>query len=185
MGPASPEVVARLVGSHREFLSFLERRLPDRATAEEILQAAFVKTLERGEAIRDAESSVAWFYRVLRNALIDHYRRRGTQAAMEAQLGVEPNLPTEQEAKEFACRCFELLLPNLKPEYAQVLQEVDLQERPIATVAAGLAITTNNATVRLHRARKALRQELERSCGSCAVHGCLDCSCQEHPAPHG
>jgi RNA polymerase sigma-70 factor (ECF subfamily) len=31
--------------------------------------------------------------------------------------------------------------------------------------------------VRLHRARQALKRELERSCGTCATHGCLDCTC--------
>lgn len=183
LGPASPEVIARLVASHREFLAFLERRLPDRATAEEILQAAFVRTLERGEAIRESESAVAWFYRVLRNALIDHYRRRSTEKNGAERLSLEPTLPNELEVKEVACRCYELLLPNLKPEYAQVLRQADLEEQPIAQIAEGLSITPNNATVRLHRARQALRKQLERSCGSCATHGCLDCSCQRHPQP--
>ena len=27
------------------------------------------------------------------------------------------------------------------------------------------------------RARKALRSDLQRSCRTCADHGCLDCSC--------
>ena len=60
-----------LVASHREFLAFLEPRLPSRALAEEILQSAFVRAMEKGGALRDEESAVAWFYRVLRNALID------------------------------------------------------------------------------------------------------------------
>jgi RNA polymerase sigma-70 factor (ECF subfamily) len=69
------------------------------------------------------------------------------------------------------------LLPNLKSEYAEVLRRVDLEEIPVAQVATELDITTNNATVRLHRARQALKRELERSCGTCATHGCLDCTC--------
>lgn len=75
-GPASPEVVTRLVAAHRDFLKFLEARLPSRAVAEEVLQAAYARTLEKGGAIRDAESAVAWFYRLLRNALTDYYRHR-------------------------------------------------------------------------------------------------------------
>ena len=38
-----PDVVAQLAGNHREFLSFLERRLESRAEAEDILHEAFVK----------------------------------------------------------------------------------------------------------------------------------------------
>jgi len=172
----SPEVVERLVAAHREFLKFLEARLPSRAVAEEVLQSAYARTLEKGGAIRDAESAVAWFYRLLRNALTDYYRQRGTEArALERQ--AEEGVPPEQELQTAVCACMKTLLPNLKSEYAELLQRADLEERPIAEIAAELDITTNNATVRLHRARQALKRELERSCGTCAAHGCLDCSC--------
>lgn len=36
----------------------------------------------------------------------------------------------------------------------------------MAEVASSLGVTANNATVRLHRARRALKRELERSCTS-------------------
>jgi acyl-CoA reductase-like NAD-dependent aldehyde dehydrogenase len=38
------------------------------------VQDAFVRSMERGDEIRD--SVVGWFYRVLRNAVIDHQRRQ-------------------------------------------------------------------------------------------------------------
>ena len=38
-------------------------------------------------------------------------------------------------------------------------------------------LTPNNASVRRFRSREALRRQLERSCGTCAEHGCLDCDC--------
>src|SRR5262249_3306033 len=80
----SPGAIARLVEAHREFLAFLERRVESRAVAEDILQAAFVRGLERGAGVQ-GEKVVAWFYRVLRNSLIDHYRRRSSSArAMDA-----------------------------------------------------------------------------------------------------
>src|SRR5258708_37384826 len=71
----SPQIAEQLVGSHRQFLAFLERRLGDRALAEDILQDAFVRSIEKGDEIRDQSSAVAWFYRMLRNAVIDHHRR--------------------------------------------------------------------------------------------------------------
>src|SRR6185312_3598787 len=80
----SPAAIQRLVDSHRQFLSFLERRVESRVVAEDILQSAFVRGLERGAEVRDEESAVAWFYRVLRNAVIDHYRlRASTERALE------------------------------------------------------------------------------------------------------
>jgi RNA polymerase sigma-70 factor (ECF subfamily) len=176
--PATPEVVARLVANHREFLAFLEARLPSRAAAEELLQAAFVKALEKSGTLRDTETAVAWFYRLLRNALVDHLRRSGSEARALEQEAAARRLFAEPELEAAVCRCVEGLIPNLKPQYAQILEQLELAERPLADVAAELGITLNNAAVRAHRARLALKRELERSCGTCATHGCLDCHCQ-------
>jgi RNA polymerase sigma factor (sigma-70 family) len=172
----SPEVIERLVQSHRDFLAFLAPRVPSRAIAEEILQAAFVRTLEKGGAIENSESAVAWFYRLLRNALVDYYRRRGREGRALESAAAEP-LPSEPELTQAVCQCMRTLLPTLKPEYAEMIRRVDLEEQPLTSVAAELAITTNNAGVRLHRARHSLKQKLEQCCGSCATHGCVDCTC--------
>jgi len=173
----SPEVVARLVQGHREFLSFLEARVANRATAEELLQNAFVRTLEKGGAIREGESAVAWFYRLLRNALTDHYRRNAVEnRALEREAG-QTETAVELELQDAVCGCMKTLLPTLKAEYREILERVDLAEGELSGVAAELGITTNNAAVRLHRARQALKAALERSCGTCAAHGCLDCNC--------
>src|SRR5438045_7069340 len=77
----SDDDVALLVAHHREFLRYVERRVGDRALAEEIVQDAFVRSLDRGDEIR--QSAIGWFYRVLRNAVIDHQRR---QAAANRRL---------------------------------------------------------------------------------------------------
>ena len=187
--PASPEVVERLVRGHRDFLAFVESRVRDRALAEDILQAAFVKALERGGALRDGESAVAWFYRLLRNALVDHWRRVGAHArALEHEAALAEDAAPDPELERAICACMSTLLPTLKPEYAEMLRRVDLGGEPLGAVAGALGITVNNATVRIHRARRALKQQLERSCGTCTTHGCLDCTCggpAREPPPAG
>ena len=75
------------------------------------------------------------------------------------------------------CGCVRTLLPTLKSEYAEVVRAVDLEERSVAEYAARAGITSNNAGVRLHRAREALFRQVVLSCGTCATHGCLDCRC--------
>src|SRR5215510_11691003 len=67
------DIAATLVANHREFLAFVEKRVGNRATAEEILQDAFVRSMTKLDSVRD--TAIGWFYRVLRNAIIDHYRR--------------------------------------------------------------------------------------------------------------
>lgn len=174
-----PAVVAAWVENHRRFLAFLERRVESRAAAEEILQEAFVRGLGQADEIRDDERAVAWFYRLLRNAVIDHYRARGAEArgleALAREIGDASEPTPEVEAD--LCRCFEALLPALRPEYSEILRRVDLEGSRPADFAREAGLTANNAMVRLHRARKALRADLQRSCRTCADHGCLDCSC--------
>ena len=175
----SPEAIAQLVKGHREFLAFLERRLESRAVAEDILQAAFTRGLERGGDVQD-EKVVAWFYRVLRNAVIDHYRQRSTTArAMEAWGREFPDVQEpEAELRQEICRCVSGLLETLKPEYREALRIVDLEEGKLKDLAQQSGITAENAAVRVHRARAALRRRIEQACGTCSVHGCLDCSCE-------
>jgi RNA polymerase sigma-70 factor (ECF subfamily) len=178
--PAQPDVVATLVANHRRFLAFLERRVGSRDVAEDLLQDAFVKGIERAGELRDGESAVAWFYRVLRNALVDHYRRRDSEArAVSRAVGEtdEAVEPVDAELFDAACRCIWDLLDTIKPDYAAALRRVDLDGASLGDYAGEAGITANNAGVRLHRARAALRKQVIRSCATCATHGCLDCHC--------
>jgi RNA polymerase sigma-70 factor (ECF subfamily) len=176
----SPDVVALLVGSHARFLAFLERRVSSREVAEDILQEAFARALSRGDSLRAEESAVAWFYRLLRNAIIDHHRRTAsTQRALDAVTAETPTSTVlDEELMATVCECMGELVDTLKPEYAEIIRRVDLDEGTVADYATASGITANNAGVRLHRAREALFKSLVRSCGTCASHGCLDCKCK-------
>lgn len=178
--PVSESLLATLLANHRRFLSFLESRVGNREDAEEILQSAFVRSIQKAEEIAAPEHVVAWFYRLLRNAVIDHYRHR---AAGERSLeGYAKQFPSHEpgpdpDMERVVCECVKDLIEVLKPEQAALIRDVDLGGTEIATVATSLGITSGNARVRLHRARAALREELERVCRTCATHGCLDCTC--------
>ena len=177
----APEVVEVLVNRHRQFLSFLERRVGSRAAAEELLQAAYVKGLERGGGLRDGESAVAWFYRLLRNALIDFYRHREAERrALEGHAAdVAAGLEGDAALEDAVCQCVHALIPTLKDDYAAILRTVEMEGATVGEAAARLSITPGNAAVRLHRARQALRERLAVACGTCADHGCLDCTCEK------
>lgn len=176
----SPEALRRLLASRQQFLGFLRKRVGSDETAEDILQSAFVKGMEKGGSVRDDESIVAWFYRLLRNAVIDYYRQSGSsqqaidQFAGEMKVRQEPDLSFKGEI----CGCVTGAMATLKPEYRQALDTVDIQERSLADLAIDAGITANNAAVRVHRAREALRARVQTACGICATHRCVDCSCR-------
>lgn len=169
-----------LVENHRAFLRFLERRVGDRALAEDLLQDAFTRNLDRLSDLPD-EGLVAWFYRVLRNAAIDRHRRKGAEerglAAFTQEL-VDTAHPAGDVYREI-CACVGRLASTLKPAYAEVLRAVDVEDTPVKVFAESAGLTPSNAGVRLFRAREALRTKVAASCGTCAEHGCLDCSCRK------
>lgn len=174
-----PAVRATLEENHRDFLRFLTRRLRNRDEAEEVLQDFYLRALDKAHGLRNAETAVAWLYRVLRTTLMDHFRKRTRETnarkgfALEDQSVVDPDVELQAEV----CRCVYTLLPVLPDRYAQLIWRVDLAGEPRADVAAMLGITTNNLGVRLHRARQALKEALLLSCTTCPEHGFDDCGC--------
>ncbi|HEX6212866.1 MAG TPA: sigma-70 family RNA polymerase sigma factor [Methylomirabilota bacterium] len=176
----TPRVIDTLVQSHRQFLAFVARRVGSREVAEDILQEAFVRGIHRAAGIRDAESAPAWFYRVLRNAITDHFRRQAVEQKALATLASVPepaDPPPDAELMDVVCSCVASLVDTLKPEYARAIRRVELDGVSVKAFADEAGITSNNAAVRIHRAREALRRQVARSCGTCATHGCFDCTC--------
>lgn len=179
-----------LLDLRQQFLGFIQRRVRDRAIAEDILQAAYLRALETSGRLRQHESATGWFYRILRNAIIDNYRRRATEGAALERWARELEHELEQEHKtettlnsalrQTTCACIANAIRTLAPSYASFLREVDLGEATLAAYASVHRITAGNAAVRAHRARAALRKKLIACCGTCATHGCLDCTCS-HP----
>jgi RNA polymerase sigma factor (sigma-70 family) len=168
-----------LLENHRAFLQYLERRTGDRASAEDILQDAFTRALTKPGRMPDDQGVVPWFYRLLRNAAIDRFRRRGAAArgleafAREMQSSAEPDAETHAEV----CACVKRLAATLKPEYAQALQAIEIEGVPVKVFAEREGLTRGNAGVRIFRAREALKRRVVESCGICAEHGCTDCTC--------
>jgi RNA polymerase sigma factor (sigma-70 family) len=172
--------LSTLLENHRAFLNYLERRVGDRALAEDILQDAFAKVVSRPEQAPADESVIPWFYRTLRNAAIDQFRRRG--AADRAYEAFARDLkaydaPRDDMEAEI-CACVSRLAATLKPEYAEALEAIDVTGTPVKTFAEQKGLSPSNAGVRVFRAREALKKRVTESCGTCADHGCVNCTCR-------
>lgn len=176
--PATRDTTAALAAQHSRFLQFMRARIGDPATAEDILQAAYVKAIERGAQLRAKESSVAWFYRILRNAIIDHYRQQAARSRAMDTWAAEWSEAYEPKLKAEVCACILEAVSALKPEYRVAIEQVDLGEQSVEAFAQAQRTTANNASVRLHRARKAVAKQITTICGTNAIHECIDCTCK-------
>ena len=177
-------LIHRLLDHESGFHGFLRRRVPDEAIAADLFQQSLLRAVQHHHDLDSKENVVAWFYRVLRNAVVDYYRaqaadsRKAEGLAQELATAGDQAFPSPDEIRPTVCACFERLLPTIRPAYAELLQRIDLQGEPPDRVAADLQLTKNNLTVRLHRARQALRAALEDTYGICSKHGCLNCTCE-------
>ena len=157
MDPAEgASAISTLLQNHRVFLSYLERRVGDRALAEDILQDAFTKVVVRPEQAPPDEAIVPWFYRSLRNAAIDQFRRRG--AAHRAYEAFARELDTQEtpsaEIEAEICACVSRLAATLKPEYAEALEAIEVAGTPVKKFAEQKGLSSSNAGVRVFRAAK-------------------------------
>ena len=170
-----------ILAPHREtFLAFLRRRRVPPAAAEDMLQQSLLRAAERASTLRDPAAALPWFYRILRRALAEQSDDRAPRAARYEVLTADPGETTPDDLapdEAASCACALGLLDSIRPEYAAILRRVDVDEEPLADAAAALHITPNNAGVRLHRARKALREALQAQCGVDSFRECLDCGC--------
>ena len=175
----SARAIEMLVEHRDEFVGFLVKRVGERQLAEDLFQEAFARSLDRVSQVRAEESVVAWFYRTLRNTIVDHHRKLGSSGRALERLAVElaETVAPPPELHASVCRCVSRLADDLKAEYADALREIDVNGLAVTEYAEARGITANNAAVRVFRARDALRKQLARSCRTCAEHGCLDCTC--------
>lgn len=183
--PRSTEELVAALNAHRgEFKAFLTSRVGNAAEAEDILQNGLVKALRHSDGVRDTGKITAWFYQLLRRAVIDHYRTRGAAHRRDDALGtlvaaLEEDVATAQAFEAKICTCLGSVVDTLKPQQAELLRRVDLDGESVQDAAKALGLSANNASVTLHRARKDLRAKLEAFCGDCAADACLDCDCHE------
>src|ERR671911_734974 len=133
----SPAPVATLLENHRAFLRYLERRVGDRTLAEDILQDAFAKVVARPEQAPADEAIVPWFYRTLRNAAIDQFRRRGAadRAYQAFARELERQESPSDDMQTEICACVSRLAATLKPEYAEALTAIEVGGTPVKVFA--------------------------------------------------
>jgi RNA polymerase sigma factor (sigma-70 family) len=172
--------IEEILLKHRnKLLAFIQKRVNDPFLAEDILQEGLLKAIQSSGDLREGDRLVPWFYQILNNAIIDTYRKQKVEARYLENYAREAAVLTPDSTEwNTLCECFRELLPSLKPEYAELIDRLELQEGDADQVAEQLGIYRNNLKVRHHRARQALKQRLEETCRTCAVHGCLDCTCQ-------
>jgi RNA polymerase sigma factor (sigma-70 family) len=167
--------VAGAIASRREqLLALVRRHARSVLDAEDVLHSAITRALERAGQLKDPQRAEAWLSRIVRNALLDELRRR---AVLMADTEDEPTTALVDDAPD--CSCVLAQIEQLSAAHAAILRRVVVDGKPVTSVATELGISANSATVRLHRARRALAERLRAHCGTTTLRACMDCGCEE------
>ena len=167
--------VAEVLGLHANRLrAFVAARVPSN-DVDDVLQAAALRAIERSATLRDPDRALPWLYRIHRNTIVDLWRQRSNEEPL-GELEEAPDAPAS-DAADPACDCSVVQAKQLRPAYASILALIDTGDATLSEAAETLGISVNNATVRLHRARKALRDAMRDHCGVVNVSDCFGCRC--------
>ena len=146
---------------------YVFRRVGNERDAEDITARTFEKAL-RG--IKDFEwkgaSFYSWLIRIASNLVIDHYRQEGRSKIVDLE-EILPRLegeddPTAGIEREEERRLLANALRRLPERYRTVIELKFVDELDTQVIADTLGCTRGNLAVRLHRALKSLRREVEK-----------------------
>ena len=169
------ELVSSSLREHQSAFDAFVRARVHPNDVDDVLQRARVRAIERATTLEDPERVVAWLYSIHRNLITDVMRKLASERKY-VDAGAE--LPELSEtAMDELCRCSVSQAKRLRPAYAKILTLVDTEGMQLGEAAVKLDVSVNNATVRLHRARKALREEMLEHCGVTNARDCASCRC--------
>ena len=168
---------AELVRRHGgRMLAVARRYVPNDDAAQDCVQEAFLAAFKALDRFEGRSSLATWLHRITVNAALQALRRRGAKD----EVAIEPWLPsfdddglldgptqlTSASAEELIGRDdvraeVRAAIERLPTSYRNVLHLRDIEGLSMTEVAQMLEVSENNAKVRLHRARQALKKALE------------------------
>lgn len=166
---------AQEVLSHRSELVAAGARLSgSRAEAEDLVQEAILRAWVFFDRFQPGTNGRAWMHRILFNTFVNGYRRRRREREIlgqvhqnelhaQQQRAFEAGVPSERLSDEV-----EAALKKLHPDFRQVIELVDLDGKSYRDAALLLGCPIGTVMSRLHRARRAMKRELE---GYAKEHG--------------
>jgi len=166
-----------------QLLRFARLQLRDDGAAEDAVQDALVSAVEHAERFEGAAAAATWVFAILKNKLVDEFRRRGRsplvsvedETALDEMLdgkfdgrdhwAVPPAVWSDPaaslEQKRF-WEVFEACISGLPERPARVFGMRELLGMESDEICKELGISSSNCWVLLHRARLGLRDCLSR-----------------------
>ena len=173
--PTLNQLLRRWEAMRSRILAHLCSRGWSRDDAEDLFGEAILRAVDRRQSLNDCASAEAWFWQLATRLAIDEARKKERRPLRRTDRELD-RLPAN-DGEESTCRCSLQMLEDLPDAYHDILTSVDLDGQTVKDYADSECISANNASVRLYRARRALRDKLKKTCQTTTVAECMDCGC--------
>jgi len=166
---SDPELFDAFYSEHLEDLQrFVARRVGDPERAADLTADIFVAAISSAHRYHPRAAPKAWLYGIARIVVAEDRRRSARERAREMRLRGSALLDEEEAARierridaaAGSRRLYEAM-DSLSEDERAVLELVAIDEMTVADAAAAVGVRPVTARVRLHRARRKLRTELE------------------------
>jgi RNA polymerase sigma-70 factor, ECF subfamily len=162
------EAYDRLVARHKDAVyRQMVRVCGNRDDAEDVLAEALLSAYRASDDLREEESFRAWLAAIGRR-VCSRLRRREKRRpvvqlqALEERLEGEAPSPLDEAASARLVHCVKRALEELPPGYRLAYERVDLDEESLQEAARGMNLSLPALKSRLHRARRMMREALDR-----------------------
>jgi len=157
---AFEEIVER---TYRHVYTQALRLVGDRQDAEDVAQEAYLRMFRGLAGFRGEAQFETWLYRIVSNAAMTHLRRRRRFGEVLTETGQEPlEFPSEVRVAEEAVDrdALERALEALPMSMRSVVVMKDVYGLSCREIGDQIGISEGAVKVRLHRARKRLKEHL-------------------------
>jgi RNA polymerase sigma-70 factor (ECF subfamily) len=151
------ELAPAVIDAVRRFLA----RRTDPATADDVLSETLLICWRRLDEM--PAEHVPWAYGVARLCLANAERARRRQARLVARISVVDPPPAVTDGPGPADDDLAAAMAGLRAEDAELLRLWAWEDLAPAEIAVVLGVTANAASIRLHRAKQRLREELRKT----------------------
>jgi RNA polymerase sigma factor (sigma-70 family) len=167
--PSMSDVVDR---ERSRLRSFIRRRVPDPADADDILQDVLSRLVEANEMLVPIEHVTGWLYRVARNRIADLFRARRPErfselSLPEDDLSFEELLPSPADGpdamleRQWLLDALEVAINELPREQRDVFVAHELEGKSFKEISAATGVSVNTLLSRKHYAVLRLRETLQ------------------------
>ncbi len=141
---------------------FILKRVNDEDTANDLLQDVLMKIFEAYPGLRNKERLNVWVYRIARNAITDHYRKKkSTHELADIPESVETDV--ESLNRELT-GCLKPFIDQLPEKYQDALIQTDLGGMSQKEYARRIGLSYSGAKSNVQRARVKLKELFHHCC---------------------